>query len=86
MRKTGELFILRTNINTVGSVLDSPVRLLRPSFACVGVTLTSERLFAGVVLGMQFFYIRVRLFSADINERDRRTPICNLCMKLREVT
>ncbi|KAF8136948.1 hypothetical protein EV363DRAFT_1253257 [Boletus edulis] len=24
MRKTGELFILRTNINTVGSVLDSP--------------------------------------------------------------
>ncbi|KAG2152661.1 DUF155-domain-containing protein [Suillus bovinus] len=26
MRKTGELFILRTNINSVGSVLDSPVR------------------------------------------------------------
>ncbi|KAG6330272.1 hypothetical protein ID866_8815 [Astraeus odoratus] len=25
MRKTGELFILRTNINSVGSVLDSPV-------------------------------------------------------------
>ncbi|KAG2107317.1 hypothetical protein BD769DRAFT_1392962, partial [Suillus cothurnatus] len=24
MRKTGELFILRTNINSVGSVLDSP--------------------------------------------------------------
>ena len=29
MRKTGELFILRTNINTVGSVLDSPVCSLR---------------------------------------------------------
>ncbi|KAG1731599.1 uncharacterized protein EDB91DRAFT_1058542 [Suillus paluster] len=27
MRKTGELFILRTNINSVGSVLDSPVRI-----------------------------------------------------------
>ena len=28
MRKIGELFLLRTNINSVGSVLDSPVRLL----------------------------------------------------------
>ena len=26
MRKIGELFLLRTNINSVGSVLDSPVR------------------------------------------------------------
>lgn len=25
MRKIGELFLLRTNINSVGSVLDSPV-------------------------------------------------------------
>lgn len=28
MRKIGELFLLRTNINSVGSVLDSPVRPL----------------------------------------------------------
>lgn len=26
MKKIGELFLLRTNINSVGSVLDSPVR------------------------------------------------------------
>lgn len=28
MRKIGELFLLRTNINSVGSVLDSPVRVV----------------------------------------------------------
>ena len=27
MQKIGELFLLRTNINSVGSVLDSPVRV-----------------------------------------------------------
>jgi hypothetical protein len=27
MQKIGQLFLLRTNINTVGSVLDSPVSL-----------------------------------------------------------
>ena len=28
MKKIGELFLLRTNINSVGSVLDSPVRAI----------------------------------------------------------
>ena len=27
MRQIGELFLLRTNLNSVGSVLDSPVRM-----------------------------------------------------------
>ena len=27
MRQIGELFLLRTNLNSVGSVLDSPVRI-----------------------------------------------------------
>lgn len=37
MRKTGELFILRTNINSVGSVLDSPVGPLCLRSGAVGV-------------------------------------------------
>lgn len=37
MRKTGELFILRTNINSVGSVLDSPVRVY-VVFGCYALT------------------------------------------------
>ncbi len=28
MQKIGQLFLLRTNINSVGSVLDSPVRVI----------------------------------------------------------
>lgn len=35
MRKIGELFLLRTNINSVGSVLDSPVRLDTPSSSSI---------------------------------------------------
>ena len=30
MQKIGQLFMLRTNINSVGSVLDSPVRVIAP--------------------------------------------------------
>lgn len=55
MRKTGELFILRTNINTVGSVLDSPVGLLRPSFARIGpVMLTFDYLICRRYFGYAF--------------------------------
>ena len=39
MRQIGELFLLRTNLNSVGSVLDSPVC---PSFIC-SIQLTDLR-------------------------------------------
>ena len=71
MRKTGELFILRTNINSVGSVLDSPVRSLP-----VCRMLSSDVFFffvfsIGGILGM---YLWVRLFSADINGQKQTYP------------
>lgn len=33
MKQIGNLFILRININLVGSILDSPVSTFPPSFA-----------------------------------------------------
>ena len=72
MRKTGELFILRTNINSVGSVLDSPVRLLHVSRA---LTLTEVFPFCwvGGVLGMHCFHLP-SLFSAGINGQGQTYP------------
>ena len=57
MRKIGELFLLRTNINSVGSVLDSPVRtpLTQPSEAPVSapprLSLTTMSRLTGSLLG-----------------------------------
>ena len=34
MQKIGQLFLLRTNINSVGSVLDSPVRKILSPIPC----------------------------------------------------
>lgn len=47
MQKIGQLFLLRTNINSVGSVLDSPVR--KCSLDSCGLRLTHTTL--GSVLG-----------------------------------
>ena len=39
MQKIGELFLLRTNINSVGSVLDSPVCVLLSTSVSLSYTL-----------------------------------------------
>jgi hypothetical protein len=55
MMKIGELFLLRTNINSVGSVLDSPVSF----HAVTSVDHLIDLCFPGGVLGMVAFSTRV---------------------------
>lgn len=51
MCKIGELFLLRTNINSVGSVLDSPVRI--GGLLNVALDLTVHIRSSGSVLGIK---------------------------------
>lgn len=51
MRKIGELFLLRTNINSVGSVLDSPVRATHLSLLPLAVSHARAPRLPGSVLG-----------------------------------
>jgi hypothetical protein len=79
MQKIGQLFLLRTNINSVGSVLDSPVSL--NLFARVRPT-TIYGYSAGSVLGK--FQRSHRVLATE--EQDPRVFLtCSRCMMRHEV-
>ena len=59
LRKIGELFLLRTNINSVGSVLDSPVRVT-PCAASSQYSWYST-MYTGSVLGVSPRHPRTRV-------------------------
>lgn len=74
MRKIGELFLLRTNINSVGSVLDSPVR--RSPYSKVLVPGSFIRKIGGF-LGMLHLPSQNHLSHYATSSLHRRTLICS---------
>ena len=81
MQQIGELFLLRMNINLVGSVLDSPVSPY-PMYVSYFGSLTHNRPSTGGILGkFLILLILIVLEGSRLISLDRDTQISNLYTK-----